>query len=359
MKALIVIIIVRTFCTHCYTETMASSDVEFELDLSPDEWEQETYEFLDSGKDSLNILTIGKLGVGKSSLVNSILGTHLAKEATSAVSITPHITPYTTRIPVPQATSKFVAVNVWDTPGLGDAFSENYQDAVLEKCKDADVILYCMDMRQRFLRDDLTGIKELISLCGPEIVKNMVFALTFGNKIEPPPNSKEEPRAFFSNVLESWQNAIVKLLKERHVPEYIIAVVAIVPTGYERHDPPDRTNWLDTFNSHVFNRMKDNAQPALAGISLNRLVWREDTSRIELIVPEELEPPLPRSAQPGQPLQRSVQQELPVPRPAHHSQGQHITAEARISTAKARTSTAKARTSTAKTSHYHLGVWQQ
>ena len=53
---------------------------------------KELEEYFDSGKSSLTITCVGKVGTGKSALVNGIVGRKLAKEGNSAFTETAEVT---------------------------------------------------------------------------------------------------------------------------------------------------------------------------------------------------------------------------------------------------------------------------
>ena len=215
-------------------------------------------------KNSINILTAGKTGTGKSSLVNSILGLKGLTDSEQIlceceIAITDNTK--TTRL----------NVTCWGSPGVGDIFSnkEVIFRQLVEKCKDTDLLLYCIDMRQRLSKDDVKGITQLTQTLGTEIWKNAIFVLTFANEVRPPPDSGEDRARHFRDRLQSWQDVIGRLLREKlSVPEEIIRDLAIVPSGYYHQCPPDRSDWYTPFWCEVFQKVKKSAQSALQGINI-------------------------------------------------------------------------------------------
>ena len=57
-------------------------------------WFIELKDYIESGKSSLKFVVSGKMGVGKTSLINGLIGKNLAREAKSPHSITFEIKGY-------------------------------------------------------------------------------------------------------------------------------------------------------------------------------------------------------------------------------------------------------------------------
>ena len=213
--------------------------------------------------DSVSIVVAGKIGTGKSSLINSINGSDIATEGEAQ---TTQLKSYPVQVEMitddAHAQRKAVDVTFWDSPGIGNIFSDEKAIITLlaEKCSETDLLLYCLDMRQRLSKDDVKGITQLTEALGPELWKNAVFVLTFSNEVKPPPGSNEDLAKHFKDTFLSWNDAIGRLLKERlSVPEEIIRDIAIVPAGYRQQSPPDRSDWFTPFWREAFPRVKESA----------------------------------------------------------------------------------------------------
>lgn len=228
-------------------------------------------EYLDSGKKSITIVCVGKLGTGKSALVNGIVGRKVAKEGNSAFTETVAITLFEEPIHVSEKSE--VKVRIWDTPGLGDGFNCNEEQYVkqLATCvSQSDLFLYCFDMRRRMERSDMEEMQRLTKHAGPDIWKYAVFALTFANKVVPE-DEEEDTSEYFQVALKSWEDAIQRVLAEKlQLPGDIVDGVAIVPTGYKKLSPPDRQEWFTPFWKMVFAKTKTSAQPTLLRINIDR-----------------------------------------------------------------------------------------
>ena len=228
--------------------------------------------------DSVNILIAGKVGTGKSSLINSIIGStsDVAKEGQSQTTqLDSHLAEVKVTTNDAYAKTKAIGVTFWDSPGIGNVFSneEMLFTQLAKKYSETDLLLYCLDMRQRLSKDDVKGITRLTETLGSELWKNAVFVLTFANEVKPPPGSSVDRVKHFKDTLQSWQDVIARLLRERlSVPEEIIKHTTIVPTGYRQHPPPDRSDWLTPFWRQAFDRIQESARYLIHGVNISSLI---------------------------------------------------------------------------------------
>ena len=233
-------------------------------------------DYLEEG-NSLKILVAGKMGVGKSSLINSIYGAELTAEGADAEAVTGEIVNFTSHIPTPVGTeSKDSTITVWDSPGFGDIFAVNKEKMIQELCWVVDkvhILLYCFDIRQRFSNDDAQGLIEITKRVHPDIWRNAVFVLTFANEVKPSPDSKEDPVDVFGKKFLSWQKQITRALRQlAGVPEEIVRNISIVASGYRTRQPPGFRNWYTSLWGAIFEKTRDDGQPLLLKLTCNRLV---------------------------------------------------------------------------------------
>ena len=248
--------------------------------------------YIESGKNSLKIVISGKMGVGKSSLINGLVGKEVSKEAKSVLAVTNEIKSYSFTMKVKNTTvQKTIDVTVLDTPGLADPFRDEEANlkAIAEHCSDCDLLIYCMDMRVRLTEDDDMGIKKLTDLVGPQVWKNTVFALTFANGVKHPPrssfrsnfwyyasfgyyNAERDGRLeLFQRLQSEWVKRIHQTLKQQNLPDTITDDLSIVPTGYRVDNPPDCKDWLTPFWCEAFRKTNESSQPTFLGINFHRM----------------------------------------------------------------------------------------
>ena len=231
------------------------------------------------------------MGVGKSSLINGLLGKNVAKEAQSPCTITSEISAYQLQIEATDhAVTKSVEVLIMDCPGLGDPVNDEEANltAISKHCQDADLLIYCLDMRGRFTTADASGMKEFNQRVGSGIWKNTMFVLTFANQVlpsDPKPAGwlqiftfgyygrpdDSERKGKFRSLLKEWEEILPKFLREKvKLPEELISDISLVPAGYRNLPPPDRTDWFSDFWFAALSKIKEDAKPALMGINLHR-----------------------------------------------------------------------------------------
>ena len=192
-------------------------------------------------------LITGKRAVGKSSLVNAIVGKRLAEQRRDKADKV---------IAYDVEDIEGVKVRVWDSPGLkddddddeGGAGNDEEYPAKIESeiTEELDVLILCLKMDdKRFHRDDKDTFKILTENFGKELWKNAVIALTFANKVENPAGG--DRKDYFEQDLANWREAIHSFLSNtlKLNPE-LVQSLQIVPTGYYRPLSvlPNGGNWL-------------------------------------------------------------------------------------------------------------------
>ena len=241
----------------------------------------------------LRILVTGKTGVGKSALVNGIVGKYVAKEGDTLDPETSKVTEYHTTI-------KGVEVIIYDSPGLQDGTKN--EDAYLrdmeEKCKKVDLILYCQKMTDtRIDSGDRAAMLKLSKAFGVNhFWTNTLFVLTFANEVKLPPqrhgdsDEREPIHKYFEHKLIEWQTKLHRILCEVGVERDLAEKVPVVPAGYHFDPSLPATNceyWLSNLWFKCLDRTADVAKPALLKINWKRLttsekVTKEDISQKEI-----------------------------------------------------------------------------
>ena len=226
---------------------------------------------------SVNILITGRTGIGKSTLVNGIVGSKLAKEGET-------LDPLTTKVENKSKTIFGVVVNVWDSPGLQDLTGNEdlYLADIRAKCRDnVDLFVYCINMSEdRFIPGDkeVTAIKKLTDALGKEVWKHSLVVLTFANSFIGDAgdrcNTTDEIKAEFSSRMEEWRGIVHGVLeKEVELDTKVIQQIKILPAGHYKkpHLFSDSSPWLSDLWLESVKTAKLEAQPALVKVNEHRL----------------------------------------------------------------------------------------
>ena len=122
--------------------------------------------WIESQKKQLNIFVTGKTGVGKSCLVNALVGRPVAAEGRPKDPCTGGVNRYSVVI-------EGIEVFVWDSRGLqDDKYNEELYLQDLQRKNDEhgfDVFIYCLKMDDsRFYSEDKNAIRKLTDRFGPQ-----------------------------------------------------------------------------------------------------------------------------------------------------------------------------------------------
>lgn len=226
----------------------------------------------------LHVLVTGRTGAGKSALVNSIVGSVVAKEGQSPEPETTEVTSY-------KAEVKGIVITIYDSPGLQDGVKndDEYVQKLCTACKEVDLILYCVKMNDRIGESEYNAIKKLSSAFGNEkFWQNALFVLTFANEIKPPPahcnnpNTVRSPQEDFKDKLSKWKAILHQeaLIKRAHIAEPEARNVPIVPAGYYDNLSLPASNceyWLSRLWWKCLYRAEDSGKRILFDLNQKRL----------------------------------------------------------------------------------------
>lgn len=205
-------------------------------------------------RPELDILSMGKTGVGKSALINSLFEEELTKESD-----------YETGTHDVHKFSKIidkVKINLWDMPGLYDATKKDIDTLkkLENKIKKLDVILMCIDITDRRMRmEDIDMIDKVSNLFGKNILKHSVIVFTFSNEF----NNEDKLIKIFNNK----KNILINKLS--YLYDY---GVPFVLAGYKNNKfLCNNKNWFDELWVTIFEVASLESQPAIVKLNFNKL----------------------------------------------------------------------------------------
>ena len=225
-------------------------------------------------QNRLTILITGKTGVGKSRLVNALVGERVAKEGRSKSACTDTVTSYRAKI-------NGVDVVVWDSPGLQDGTCNErlyLQDMESKLSQGFDVMIYCISMTDtRFYEADKSAIRTLTKEFGSKLWENGVVALTFANLKTKDPD-EEDDLAYYLGERYFWEKAIDEFLANLNVDLLVRQQIPIVPTGnYKQLRLHECENWLSDLWIKCFNVMSISSGLAFFKINESRLKYPDSS----------------------------------------------------------------------------------
>ena len=191
----------------------------------------------------IKIVVTGEGGVGKSTLVNTLVGMNITKPAdiTTVGSMTKITESH-------EVVINGIRVIYVDTPGLGDPdiTDENTLHEARKQCEDVDLFLFCMKMNDRFTAHHINDIRAITNIFGMNIWKRGMFVLTFANEIV--------ERETYNARLRNWESEIRTRIKQI-IDLEVAEKIPIVPVGFRKPQLPDRLSWVSEFWIQGFRRM--------------------------------------------------------------------------------------------------------
>jgi len=220
----------------------------------------------DGKKRPLVLVTAGGAGVGKSKLVNNLLGLEgkrAAESGYSGQSVTKDVDVY-------EEVVHGVTVRIIDIPGFGsrDLSSKREGEALamisVKTDRKADILLYCMNLTSRFDAKDEYIVKKLTKAFGKEIWQHAILVLTHGDTV-----LKDEGKAKLKSLVEEFTKEFHEVLTKAGVdvpvspilmsigPELESSAVNVnngivgIPVGKNRKCPED---WVYLLYMEVFKK---------------------------------------------------------------------------------------------------------
>lgn len=191
------------------------------------------------------ITMVGKVGSGKSALMNNIVGEKVAEERTSAFNGPNTMTVRRIKFGEREYT-------IYDTQGFRQhAYTSSDEDVIEEISEpvnsDSNILTLCVPMNQlQPSTDDVQTLRKVTEKFGTNVWKNGIIALTFANEVKP---------GEFKKKLSDWTIILRNILKrEAKVPASIANSVPVIPVGYTDPLLHDCEDWMAQFKSTVAQR---------------------------------------------------------------------------------------------------------
>ena len=200
------------------------------------------------------ILVIGRTGVGKSTLINNLLGKEVASVGHTLKSETPMVKPH-------EYSVEGVPIIVYDTPGLGDVRGEEDEAKHLDNMKDLlgkgkiHLVVYCFQMTKSLVLSSHKGALHKYHQIGVDW-KRSIIALTFADALFIPKDERNDPYFKMSNFFDMrvafWQDEVKKLVEELDVKSDLATQLKVFPTSLLPTDRlPNENSWYVSLWLHI------------------------------------------------------------------------------------------------------------
>ena len=192
------------------------------------------------------VLIVGRTGVGKSTLINNLLGREVATVGHKLRSETPKVYPY-------EYSVEGVAVVVYNTSGLGDIEGEQKEGEHLEIMKNLlargkiHLVVYCFQMNETMMKSSLVGTLQKYHAIGVDW-RRSIIALTFADALYVPKSERKRPgfkmSSFFEGRFDKWQSELRQELVETVGVQEVVEQLKICPTTPVPQDLlPNGSRW--------------------------------------------------------------------------------------------------------------------
>ena len=192
---------------------------------------------------TFSFLLVGRAGMGKSSLVNTLLGREVAQVG--------HYEPSTSNVTVYETTIEGVTCTVADTPGLCDDIPEigndaRYLEMIRARVSSVDCMWFVTRLDDSRVRsDEKQGIQRITAAFGPRVWERAVLVFTFANNVA---------AASYAQVL-TRRAELIRAEIGLHSGTTIARAIPAVAADNHVKTPPDGKPWLGELYTTVFERI--------------------------------------------------------------------------------------------------------
>ena len=189
----------------------------------------------DESNKQLNVLVVGCLQVGKSTLINNLFFQKTAEESENLL-----------------IRYKFVVngvtYTIFDLHGLKDRNDKAYLNKVKEACPEIHLVIYCTRMDDPIRPDEDKALRNITVVFRKSIWEHVIIALTFANKMEPADPDQDEVD-FFQETLQNQKLALRRHFEQLRIKTKVVEVLSkrIIPAGSRVLKLPGIENWQVDF----------------------------------------------------------------------------------------------------------------
>ena len=221
-------------------------------------------------KETFAFVTLGKAGAGKSTFINSLIGSKEAPVDESIDSDTPTSASYNlldNDLPV--------EVKMWDTPGLQDDIEGSVKKIAEQVKGKVNLLVFCIDITNPRHKQELLKIISTVSNSfdeGPDIWKCSMFVLTKANLLRAASDSDDLEH--FRTAVAKLRDGCKKLLKQKEykIPLDVVDRIPFVPVGSHRdRHLANGEPWYPEFWTTAIERATDAGKALLLLMNENRL----------------------------------------------------------------------------------------
>ena len=208
-------------------------------------------------RKELEFLLCGRTGVGKSSLINSLIGSEVCEvgDPTGKTGFKK----CTTTVSKTVANINGVTVSIFDSPGLQDGTNsdEEYLEDMYSKCKDVDLVIYCIDMTvPRYTEDEIRATQLMTNKFGTDFWNRCVLVLTKANNVRVPPREKKSKREYHIRLYNGHKTQFSEQLIDQGVPKDVAKGIPAVAAGCFDPEIPDDDPDNERFIWYVSDKAK-------------------------------------------------------------------------------------------------------